>query len=831
MSASVWARFWTLCAFGVTVTLAVRPADVSLRGRVTDENEAPVGEARITLRPAGPSPAEPLRTQADPAGAFSIDIPAAGDYLINVEREGYYELKGRPLHIEGPTEITLAIHTVREVFQSVNVNEQPSPVDVSQTHNQERLTGTEVNDILYPNSHSFRNAMKLMPGVVEDVSGGMHFNGSSENQVQYLLNGFDITDPISGQFHTILAVEGVRSVDYLSERYSPEFGKGTAGVLAIRTENGSDNFHYTATDFIPGLNFQQGVRLGNWYPRVGASGPIDRGHAWFSDNLESEYNTALVTGLPSGQNTRSGWAGSNLLHTQFNLTPRNILYTEFLVNLDYENRVGLSPLDPVSTTQTVHIHQYMGGVRDLISLGSGALVEMGYAHNAFSSSQTPQGQNIYVFSPAGRSGNYFVTGSQTASRDQWLVHAYAPHFHWRGLHQVEAGVDADLVRYDGNFARTGYELLGLSGQVLSQTSFTGSGLFTIRDTRMAAWLLDTWRIATRLQIDAGVRGDRDQLVRQIGWAPRIAFSWSPFAGGHTRVAGGYAVTYDAVPLDPFGRLQDQSALTTEYTAAGVASGPPVPTVFQRSNEALKLPRAANWSVGVDHEISAHLSASVKYLRRRGTDGFDFLNVLAPDAPPSLLPLPNGTAAGFYQLANLRRDDFDSVQFIVRQTFSGQYEWMASYTRSRAQSNAVLDMNTTEPLQILPVLVPMPWDSPNRVLGRAYLPLPWKYWSVAVLGDARTGFPFSVQDQTGVVSGTVNSHRYPFNFDLNLAIERMVTFHGYRFALRGGVDNLSDSRNPTAVNNVIGAPQYLQFLGDEGRHFVVRIRFFGRAGTK
>ena len=70
-----------------------------------------------------------------------------------------------------------------------------------------------------------------------------------------------------------------------------------------------------------------------------------------------------------------------------------------------------------------------------------------------------------------------------------------------------------------------------------------------------------------------------------------------------------------------------------------------------------------------------------------------------------------------------------------------------------------------------------------------------------------------------------------NFDLNLAIERMVTIHGYRFALRGGVDNMTNQANATAVNNVTGAPQFLQFLGSEGRHFVVRIRFFGRAGPK
>ena len=54
---------------------------------------------------------------------------------------------------------------------------------------------------------------------------------------------------------------------------------------------------------------------------------------------------------------------------------------------------------------------------------------------------------------------------------------------------------------------------------------------------------------------------------------------------------------------------------------------------------------------------------------------------------------------------------------------------------------------------------------------------------------------------------------------------------YRFALRGGMDNITNQSNPTAVNNVTGAPQFLQFLGDEGRHFVVRVRFFGRAGAK
>ncbi len=812
----------------MTAHFGAQAATVELTGHVRDENEAPVAGARIIVRPAPPATSGPWQTLTDIVGAFSLRLPAPGDYLIDVAREGYYELKDRPVRVETAQDITLIINSVREVFQSVTVNGQPSPVDITQTHREEVLTGTEVNDIPYPNSHSLRNSMKLMPGVLDDPTGQLHFNGSSENQVQYVLNGFDITDPTTGAFNSTLAVEGIRSLNYLSGRYSPEYGKGSAGVLAINTETGTDRFHYTATDFIPGLNIQQGVRLGNWYPRFGVSGPIRRGRAWYADTFQSEYNNALITGLPGGQNTRSGWAGSNLLHAQVNLNDTNILFTDFLFNIDNQNRVGLGPLDPVSTTQTVDRRQYFGSIRDQFSLAGRALIEIGYGHNQIADSQTPQGQTPYVFSPAGRSGNYFVTSTQGATRDQGVIHVYLPRFHLAGSHQVEAGNDTDLLSYNGDFRRTSYELLGLSSQLLSQTSFFGPGVFTVHDTEVALWLRDTWRITKRLQLDAGLREDWDRLVNRFGWSPRVALSWAPFAAGHTRVAGGYSITHDAAPLAPFGRMLDQSALTTSFGPDGNPTGPPAVTTFGRGPAGLQLPRATNWTAGVDDEISAHLTAGAHFLRRRGTNGFSFFNTLAPDAPPSLLPLPNSVTAGAYQLQNLRRDNYDSVQVNVHQTLSAQYEWMASYTWSRAHSNAVLDDNTGVPLQILPVLVPMPWDAPHRFLGWAYVPLPFKDWAVAALADARTGFPFSVQQVNGVIAGPVGSYRYPLHFDLNLAIERMITFHGFRFALRGGVNNLTNQKNPTAVNNVIGSPQYLQFLGNEGRHFVVRIRFLARA---
>lgn len=802
-------------------------ADTVISGRVVDANDTPVAGARVVMSLEGSGS---WQAETSPEGAFRISLPPLqpGEYLITVERSGYYALHERAAHLDPAVPLALVVNQVREVFQSVDVHEQPSPVDTAALQNNERLTGTEVNDIPYPNSHSLLNSLQLMPGVVSDNYARPHFNGSSDGQIEYLLNGFDITDPIAGQYQAVLAVESVRSVDLSSGRLSPEYGRGSAGALAISTESGTDAFRYTATDFIPGLNFQHGARFGDWYPRFGVYGPIVRGRFWFADTLHLEYNQALINGLPAGQNTSSGWLVSNLLHLQANLAHGNILFADFLVNLDNQDRAGLGVLDPVSTTTTLRARRYFGSLKDQFYLGHSTLIEFGYGHYQASGTQTPQGDALYVFSPTGRSGNYFVDSTQTSSRDEGTTHVYLPQFQYAGSHQIEAGGGAERTADDSDFSRTGYQVLGLAGELLSETTYEGLGKYPVSDTELSWWLQDRWRLNKRLQVEAAILEQHDRAIAANGWSPRAAFSWAPFSNERTVVSGGYSVTHDAVTLNVLGMPLDQTPVTTTYNLDGT----PVSTAAATFAipQSLQLPRASNWSLNVSHHFGERLSLTFKTLRRRGTDGFVYVNQLAPDAPPSLLPLPGGGTPGEYGLTNLRRDDYDSVQLALRQSIAAQYEWMVSYTYSRAVSNALLDFNTAIPLQVLSSTEPMPWDVPNRLLGWAYLPLPWKNWAIAGLADARSGFPFSVADQYGVIAGAVNSHRYPLNFDLNLSVERTIKINRYRFALRGGVVNLTNNRNPTAVINTMGAPNYLNFYGSEGRHFVVRVRFFGRAAA-
>lgn len=803
---------FTLAVLGLTALLRGQNL---LTGRIIGDDRTPLPNASIIVRPdTADIPA--VSATSDPTGAFSVALPP-GDYLISVTRQGFYELKDQRVHVGLNADVSLMLTPIREVFQSIDVSGQPSPVDPTQTSHQQSLTGTQINNIPYPDSYSLRNAMKMIPGVVQDPTGALHFNGAAENQVAFLLNDFNVADPLTGRFNSLLAVEGIRSLDFASGRFSPEYGKGSAGVLEVHTDSGADQFRYTATNFLPGLDTHDGLQVGNWTARFGASGPIEKGHAWFADNFGMEYNPRFIGGLPSGHNRQISWIGSNLAHAQWNITPSNILFVDFLVNMDLGDDVGLGPLDPVSTTTSQRGHQYFTSIKDQFYMGDGILVELGFARNGFYDRRIPQGAGPYVMTPTGRSGNYFVDSTQTTTRDQFLADTFLPKFKLFGEHRFKTGVDLDRLRYSADFSRTAYEYLDSTGRLLSRTTFQGSGIFSRHNAEASTYLIDSWRMRHNLHLDLGLRQDWDGLVRQVALSPRTAFAWSPFASGNTRISGGYAITYDPSNLMLFSQPLDQQSVTAYYDVTGAPSGPPVISSYV-INGPLKFPRSKNWSASVDHQLPHRINVSLNYLWRHTSDGFAYE------------PAPGGVL----QLTNFRNDRFHSESVIVKQSLADGFEWMASYTHSSAISNSVFAFNVDQPTQVLNNFGPLAWDVPHRLLGHAYLPLPdfnqkrLKHWAVAALVDYRTGFPFSAANASGIVVGPVNSYRFPDNFDLNLHLERRFVWRHYRFAIRGGFNNLTDHQNPIAVNNVIGSPQFGQFIGNEGRHFVVRIRFFGHA---
>lgn len=794
-------------------------AEVTVSGRILDENNLGVPGAAISLKREGAiySKGE-FNARSDATGGFAIVVPSPGDYLVNAEQEGYFRLKDQRLEITGAGELHLVLNHVRELLQSMDVTAAPSAINVEQTESQRTLTGVQILNVPYPVTRDIRSAMKIMPGVLQGPNGELHFDGGTENQVLYTLDGFNISDPLTGNFATRLSVDSVRSLKYTSGRFSPEFGKGSAGALAIQTDPGDDRLRYSATNFVPGVDAKKDLHLGTWAPRFGLSGPIRKGRAWFSDSMDGEYSQLVVEDLPKGQDRTRSLRGGNLVHTQLNLTPASILFTEFLVNYWNAPGTGLGALDPQSTTLNRRSRTWFFSLKNQIYLAPGTLLEYGFAEDRTFGRQIPQGRDFYIFTPYGRRGNFFVDATQRSRRDQFLGNLFLPAFHWAGAHQLKTGIDLDRLHYWQDIRRTGYELYGISRNLLTKTTFAGSGVARRASAEFSSYIVDAWKVRSNLMFEIGVRQDWDELVRRIVLSPRTSFSYAPFGSRDTKIAGGYAVVYDATNLEIFARPLDQHSVTTNYSPDGAILSGPLPTFFTIPNSRLKAPHSRNWSMGVERRLPRRFDLTISLLRRRTGDGFAY--AVAPGA---------GNVSGtVFSLTNLRRDVYDSAAVTVRQPLREEYEWMASYTRSRALSNSVLDLSVDQTLHVSNNVGRLGWDSPNRFLSWGYLPAPRKGWALAYLLETRDGFPFSVQRDNGQLAGAVNSYRYPAYFDLNLHLERRLHYRAYKFALRGGFNNITNHKNPTVVNNVVGSPQFLSYYGSEGRHFVFRLRWLGKA---
>jgi hypothetical protein len=819
-------------AGALSICLEAGAADVRLFGRVVDENGIAVPSARLTLRAAsGGTGTERNQALSDPTGKFLFQVAAPGDYLLGAEREGFFRVESRAVSLaEGANDVTLVLNTARELFEKVDVSYSPPQVDFERTTPEERLTATQVLEIPYPSTNTLRNALRAMPGVTQDSRGGLHLNGGTEEQTLYTLDGFQINDPLTGRLESRLSVESVRAVE-VTPLNPAEFGKGVAGTLAIKTSAGDDKLRYSGTNFLPGVEDHKGLVISGWTPRFNVSGPIVKGRAWFSEGFDIQYDQHIVDELPKGADRGSSWRLGNLLRSQVNLTPANTLFTSFLWNRWKSGRNGLGVLSPLETTVDQRSRQYFFSVKDQWAFARGWLVEAGYALNRTFGREIPQGPGILIYTPEGEHGNAFLDATRKAGRDEFLANVFLPSFTFLGTHQLKAGVDTGTVNYWQDATRTGYVYMSEDLEPLRSVRFGGSGLASRSNTEAASYIQDSWKPRPSLLIEAGLRQDWERLLGNAIFSPRVGISWAPPHTESTKISAGYGVIAEQTSLRLLSRPFDQYALTTYFRPDGTVERGPAASLYTMGPGGLKAPRYRSYNVGLEHRFGTGLYARAEYIGRRGRDGLTYVNA----APGAITVPPYNSPSVFqaqsidavYQLANSRRDVYDAFAVTLRRTFLKQYEWLASYTRSRALSNAVLDVSVDDPMLFSTNVGRMPWDAPNRFVSWGYLPTPFENWAVAYLMETRNGYPFSVQNSIGAVDGDLNRFRYPVFFELNLHLERRFLFHQNRWAFRFGFNNVTNHENPNVVNNDSSSPQFLSMYGGQRRALNFRLRWLGK----
>ena len=807
-----------------------------------DENGVAVASARVTLA----SPPQPtISCQTDFSGRCPLPSLSPGRYQLHVEKAGYYAVDQPNVEIAPASLVEVTISHQQEVRETVDVHESPLAIDPAQVSSTETISGLDILNIVYPSTNDYRNALNFIPGVVSDQSGQPHVAGAQTYQTLTQLDGFNVTQPANGQLLVRVSTDAFRSIQVEPSREPAEAGKASGGLLSLNTGIGDDHFRFFATDFIPSAQDKHGLRFDQFLPRFTFSGPIEKRRIWFYNAFDGEYDNTVYTELPVGADNDHALRLGNLTKVQSNITSRNILTASFLVNYLHDRYAYLSPESPQLANPKDVESAYVTTLKDQHYFHGGELLETGVAFDQYNLQLTPYGSLPYFVNPATAAGNYYLAAATHARREQFLSNLFLPSHHWLGRHDFKVGIDLDHISYDSLFTRQPISFLTAAQTSLPAgetclnapqtadfpctrySTFTAAPFHVLDNAEVSAYAEDRWSVTHRLLVNAGIRLDWDDIVRDAEISPRLAATYVLDNSGTTKLSAGIGIIYEATPIFLVARPYAGARQDTFYsvpdpscTANCVVTTGPVATTFSADTNSLLAPRFINWSVGLEKKLPAAVYLKTEYFERRGSRGFVY-------------DTPNDSPGGNFVLENSRDDHYRAFQVTARRNFKEAYMLMASYTRSSAHSNQALDFNVDNPVLSTQQPGPYPWDTPNRFLSWGYLPL-FKLpvihqLEVAYTVEARTGFPFTeLTDQQELLS-PVGAYRFPDYFSLNLQLEKRFHLFGYYLALRGGLDNLTGRCNPYVVNNVIdpAAHPAPTFSACEGRAFTSRIRLLGR----
>jgi hypothetical protein len=795
----------------------------ALAGAQTQQS-APSGQLQITVMDPNGQPLDAVLIQAQragktivqdrtpPSGFALLERLAPGSYKVLLQKQGFYPATVDNLVIVNgqTTPVEVRLQPIREYRTEIEVTAQPSPIDPEQTSSSQSITASEIATIPYPSTRDYRNVLSYIPGVIAGGTGQIHIAGSGTGEIQDYVDGFVVSQPASGALSLRVNPDSLRKIDVVSTRYSAMFGQGSGGLTNFTIQDGDNHFRFNATDFIPTFQNVKGFELNNWTPRAYVSGPLVRDKVWFTLSHEGELDNNIVKQLPNGQDTNTVWRSSDLARLRMNLTEGNVLTASFVWNPFDSDNSGITTFDPISVSSNVQSNLYLATLKDQITIAQGTLLEFGVGFHWNNTDSVPKGFAPYVFTPTGRTGNFFETTHNASQRTQGFTNLYLKPWRRWGTHQVTVGGRVDRVIFSDLVHRGPIQFVDASNTLLREITFQNVPAFSLSTLESSAYIQDRWSVLERLVVEGGARWDRDSYLGRNMFSPRLAGSFLLNRKTETKLSAGVGVYYDRTSLLLVSQAS-QGSLTDVFFAPTPMT---INSNFIVNPNLLTMPRYLNWSAGVETRLPKNIYFKAEYIRRHGQSDWAYIN------QPS----------GSFLLEPTRQNHFDGVQVTLRKEFKRGYPFMLSYMRSSTRSNQTVDFSLDNFIVGNQQPGPLPWDAPNLLQSWGSTPLFWKLkkFDLAYSTIWRSGFPFSTVNQFGVLVSSPGQFRFPDFYTLNIAVERKFNFKGYRWAARVGIDNVTDSPNPTAVDNNINSPTFLSFFGQGHRTLNGRIRFLGRA---
>jgi len=274
-------------------------------GKVTDPSGAALPGATVTAHNVDTGVARTVTTGAD--GTYRVPALAPGRYEFITELAGFATTKRTGVNLslgaEAQLDVPLALKTVTD---EITVTADAPVVETSNASVQ-TVVNREQIDLLPLIGRDFQDLARLSAGAVVTSGQGTAFTGSRGRSNQFLIDGVDNSEDISGFRRQEYNLEAVQEFQVLVNNYKAEYGRASGGVVNVLTRSGTNQYHGSAfflfrnqdmiarDPFLKAGDPKDPFKRKQWGANLG--GPIlkDRTHFYLSFEYQDRLTNSTTT--------------------------------------------------------------------------------------------------------------------------------------------------------------------------------------------------------------------------------------------------------------------------------------------------------------------------------------------------------------------------------------------------------------------------------------------------------------------------------------------------------------------------------------------------------
>ena len=205
----------------------------TVKGVTVDEGGLPIPAVLITL--TSDNLMGQRQTETDANGRFYAAELPPGKYTLTAEKAGFTKKSYPNLEVNVGRNTILTIELPLQTGGEEMVIEETRPTIDTESATRGSVLTKEFLDRI-PAGRSYQQAVQMAAG----VTGGSNANiaGASSNENTYMLDGVNITDPVTGTFSLNFNYDAIEQIEVLTSAFDPEYGYNLGGSINVITRSG-----------------------------------------------------------------------------------------------------------------------------------------------------------------------------------------------------------------------------------------------------------------------------------------------------------------------------------------------------------------------------------------------------------------------------------------------------------------------------------------------------------------------------------------------------------------------------------------------------------------